>query len=242
MKTKLMGSALCFALSLFVASCATVPVQRQVPTLVPGLQIYEIKTMAEIEQWIIPDTLVLFDLDNTVFEVQDPVGHANFFHDMMKKYPAEEKKILSRVWDAIKKSDVKLIEPITPGLIKNFQDRKIAVMALTSRDLQLLPATLRQVKSLGIDFLKTSPIRQSRYFYDGILFASQNHPKGKALLAYLNGTGFTPKRIILIDDLQKNLVSVCQATGAIGLFYPLVENKRHLEWDEKEAERRWLSE
>ena len=47
------------------------------------------------------------------------------------------------------------------------------------------------------------------------------------------------KRIILVDDLEKNLVSVCAATGAIGLYYPLVDNKRHLECDEQEAERRF---
>lgn len=227
----------CLFLSIFLTSCVTVPVQK--PTLVPGLEIYEIKTMSEVEKWVIPGTLVLFDLDSTVFEVQDLVGHANFYHDMSTKHPGQETKILHKMWAAIKISDVKLVETITPKLIQNLQNKGVAVMALTSRDLSLIKATLRQVKSVGVDFSKTSPTHKSKYFQDGILFADKNYPKGKALLAYLKSTGFDAKRIILVDDLEKNLVSVCADTGAIGLYYPLVDNKRHLEWDEQEAERRF---
>lgn len=225
-------------LLLFAVSCATVQVPK--PALAP--EIHQIQTIADVEKWVIPETLVLFDLDNTIFESEDMVAHANFYHDMMKKYPDHGHKTLKKMWAAIKQSKVKLIEPITPQVIKNLQDRGIAVMALTARDMELVDATLRQVKSVGIDFSKTSPTRKSKYFHHGILFADNNFPKGPALLAYLEGTGFKPKRIILVDDLKKNLVSVGESIGAIGLYYPLVDNKRHLEWDEKEAERRWLSE
>lgn len=198
--------------------------------------------MTEVKKWVTPDTLVLFDLDNTVFECEDIIAHANFYHDVMKKRPEDSRKVLKKIWAAIKRSDVRLVEPITPQVIRDLQDRGIAVMALTSRDMELTEATLRQVKSLGIDFSKTSPTRKSKYFHHGILFADKNFPKGPALLAYLEGTGVKPKRIILVDDLKKNLESVGNSIGAIGLHYPLVDNKRHLEWDEKEAERLWLSE
>jgi hypothetical protein len=225
-------------LLLFAVSCATVQVKQPVV----GPEIHEIKTISEVKDWIVPDTLVIFDLDNTVFEAEDIVAHANFYHDMMKKYPEHGQKTLKKIWDAIKKSNFKLVEPITVEIIKDLQDQGVVVMALTSRDLELKEATLRQVKSAGIDFSKTSPKRESRYCHNGILFADDNFPKGPALLAYLAGTGFKPKRIILVDDLETNLISVGNTTGAIGLHYPLVDKKRHLEWDEKEAERRWLLE
>lgn len=221
----------------FLISCATVQVQQ--PS--KPYEIHQIQSMSEIEKWIIPDTLVLFDLDNTVFESTDIVGHANWFNDMIRKYPDQEEKILKRAWHAIDNSDVKLIEEITPQIISQLQNQGVKVMALTSRNLILLKATLRQLKSLKIDFSKTSPFEDSKYFHEGILFANNNYPKGKALLNYLKDVDFKPKRIILVDDLKKNLDSVCKTTGAIGLFYPLVDQKRHLEWDEKEAERRWLS-
>ncbi len=215
-------------LLLFAVSCVTVP------------KIHEIKTMSEVEKWIVPNTLVLFDLDNTIFEATDLVAHANFFNDMLKKYPGQREKTLQKTWGAIKKSDVKLIEPITPQVIRDLQNQGVAVMALTSRDMELLEPTLRQVKSVGIDFSKSCPKASSRYIHEGILFADDDYPKGPALLAYLKKANFRPSRIILVDDLKRNLDSVGRAAGAIGLYYPLVDKKRHLEWDEKEAERRWL--
>lgn len=225
-------------LLLFAISCATVQVQKPVPVS----EIYEISTISEIEKWIIPDTLILFDLDNTIFESTDVISHANWFNDMSHKYPNKIAEILKRNWAATQKSDVKLIEVLTPKIIRKLQDEGVRVMALTSRNMVLLEATLRQVKSTGIDFSRTSPHKNSTYFHEGILFSDNNYPKGEALNAYLKDINFKPKRIILVDDLKKNLESVCRATGAIGLYYPLVDKKRHLEWDEKEAERRWLSE
>ncbi|MBH2006780.1 MAG: DUF2608 domain-containing protein [Myxococcaceae bacterium] len=229
-------SALLFLL-LFAGSCATLQVKK--PVSEP--EIHEISSIKELENWIVPDTLVLFDLDNTLFESTDMVGHANWFNDMLKKYPDRQDEILKRSWGAIDRTDVRLIEEIAPKVIANLQKRGVSVMALTSRNLILLDATLRQVKSVGIDFSKTSHFEDSAYYHEGILFAHNNYPKGQALLNYLKDISFKPKRIILVDDLKKNLEDVCSVTGAIGLYYPIVDHKRHLEWDEKEAERRWLS-
>ncbi|MEI6805940.1 MAG: DUF2608 domain-containing protein [Myxococcaceae bacterium] len=225
-------------LLLLAVSCATVQVQKPVPVS----EIHEISTMSEIEKWIIPDTLLLFDLDNTIFESTDIISHANWYNDMSKKYPNKITEILKRNWAATQKSDVKLIEKSTPELIKKLQDQGVRIMAFTSRNMVLLDATLRQIKSVGIDFSRTSPYEDSIHFHDGILFADNGYPKGEALRAYLKDIDFNPKRIILVDDLKKNLESVCKATRAIGLYYPLVDKKRPQEWDEKEAERRWLSE
>ncbi len=198
--------------------------------------------MSEIEKWIVPNTLVIFDLDNTLFEANNSVvAHANWFHDMLRRYPNEEKKILDKAWKAIAKADYKPVEEITPKLIKKWQEQGIAVMALTSRNMVLREPTLRQVKQVGVDFSVTSPkrVKPSKFFQEGILFADVNYPKGLALKKYLEEANFKPARIILVDDLKKNLTSVCVETGAIGLYYPLVDNKRHLEWDEVEAERHW---
>ncbi|MES2504419.1 MAG: DUF2608 domain-containing protein [Myxococcota bacterium] len=229
---------------LFAVSCATVPKQELAGRAHPSLEIYQISSMADVEKWIVPDTLILLDLDNTLFEAKkgNMKAHANWFHDLLKKYPTERQKILQHHRAAIKTAEYQPVESITPELIKDWQNRGIAVMALTSRNMVLVEATLRQVKSVGVDFSLTSPRRKekSRYFQQGILFANNQFPKGEALTAYLKETGFVPKRIILVDDLLPNLESVCKSTGAIGLFYPLVDDKRPTEWDEKEVERSWL--
>lgn len=229
---------------LLAISCATTSASRAVSRIDETHEIYEIKSMSEVGQWIIPETLVIFDLDNTLFESKSIVAHANWFHDILKKYPDQEKKILKKAWKAIKMAEYKPVEAMTPDLIKSWQNKGIHIMALTSRDLEVLEPTLRQVKSIGVDFSKTVPRRQkkSKYLYEGILFANNNYPKGEALKSFLEDSDFKPQRIILIDDLKNNLFSVCKVMGAIGLYYPLVDKKRYLEWNEKEAEQLWLLE
>ena len=222
-------------LLLLVVSCATVKLSGRPD----GLEIHEIQSIVELEQWVVPDTLVLFDLDNTVFEVTDPVGNALFYNYLMKAHSGEEYKALPRIWAVLQKSDVRPVESRTVETIQKLQDRGVRLMAFTARDLTVLDATLRQVKSLGIDFSRTALKRHSKYVHEGILFATMRTSKGDALKAYLDGADFQPKRIVLIDDLEKNLVSVCKITGAIGLYYPVIEKRG--EWDEKEAKRRWLS-
>ena len=227
---------------LLFSSCATTKIHDSAQQARPSFEMHEIESMVDVEKWIAPGVLVIFDLDNTLFESKDTIAHANWFHDMLKKHPDEEKKILRMAWDAINVADYEPVEEITPNLIRSWQDRGIAVMALTSRDLVIQEATLRQVRQVGVDFSKTSPVRkrESKYLHQGILFASSNYPKGYALQKYLAESHFQPTRIILIDDLKKNLKSVGEAMGAVGLYYPLVDNKRHLEWDEANAEQLWL--
>ena len=226
---------------LCLISCATSQTGIKHQQSAEELNIYEIQNMADVERWIIPGTLVLFDLDNTVFEVQDPVGNALFYEHMFGLYPTEQPKILRMAWDAIKKSNVQLVEKETHQIISNLQERGIAVMALTARDLLLREATFRQLKSINIDFRKTAPTGDIRspFFHDGVLFSSPLFPKGQSILNYLATTDFEPTRIIMIDDVKRNLTSICEKTCGIGLWYPLITRRGG--WNQKEAERRWLS-
>lgn len=202
-------------------------------------RIHQIKSISEINSWVIPGALVLFDLDNTVFESESVLGHANWYHDQIKKHPEERHKVLARSRKGIMNSSVKPVEEITVDLIKNLQSRGIHVMAFTARNMVVAEVTIKQVASIGLDFSLTSLTGDSKYVRQGILFAHDDIDKGDALAAFLRKSPRQPQRIILADDVLHNLESVCKTTDAIGLHYTIVEEKRDTHWDEKESDRLW---
>lgn len=112
-------------------------------------------------------------------------------------------------------TDVKPVEPQVVTLIHSFQEKKIAVMAITARSPHFSHRTIEQLASIGIDFSKTALIKEQHEkwlpegasYQQGVLFCGI-HDKGLALAALLAATGFNPTKIICIDDRLKNLNAV----------------------------------
>ncbi len=236
---------------LFLQSCVTSP---QIASF-PDAKIVEISSMAELKAFVRSETLVLFDLDHTVFEGAQIYGHANWFYgviDEAKKEgisPDETIKKIFPVWlRSQERASMKPVEALTPALIKDLQARGIKVMGLTARQTPLIPATLRQLAELDIDFRKTSlnpaifgdkEFAAPVAFSNGILFTSEFVKKSAVLKAYLDRIAFRPQHIVFVDDSKKHvedLVQTFQAMGLSisGLHYPIVEARRSA-WDQNEA-------
>jgi hypothetical protein len=190
----------------------------------------EIKSISELGQYVDENTLVIFDLDNTIFEATRHDCHADRFYDEVKS--GTTKKDAYEKWAKSQEScPVKLVENEIRGEITKLREMGAQVMALTARGHDLMGATYKQLRGLEIEFGEKAIDYLSKdiVFAFGILFVSPFYPKGPALLEFLNWNGFSPSKIVFVDDLVENIVSLegtLPHVEFIGLHYPLVQNSR----------------
>jgi len=201
----------------------TVPLISLFISLLAFAEIREIKSMAEAGPFLTQDTLVIFDLDNTVFEPVQTLGSDQFFSHLVKKAEAQGVQNQVAVNMALAQSTpiqpvtkVRAVEAFTPLLVANLQRQKISVLALTARPPQWSQGTLQQVASLGINFSRTAPQMNSALFHNGfythgVLFLPAGAEKGKVLIQFLKQAHLNPSRVLFIDDKVHNVQSVDMA-------------------------------
>lgn len=225
----------------------------QIAVAAPVQTIY---SMQEVEQYVDRNTLVLFDLDNTLFEGKvNAYGHANWFNDYLEEGMAigiDKRKIIEKCYPhwvlSQYRTEVKPVEEITPSLIKRLQTQGIMVLGLTSRQMALAQRTLEQIKSLDITFIHPSlpaepigiTIKAPTLMQEGVIFCSDYLDKGTVLKTYLKMLGWTPKKLLIVDDGLSNLHSILQAFNdksveVVALHYPLVENRKKHSWYKQQA-------
>jgi hypothetical protein len=223
--------------------------------LAESAAIHTINSMQEIKQYIDKDTLILLDLDHTVFEAKNyGYGHANWFYDRIEKAKGlgvDEattiRKIFPHWLHSQKTAQVKPVEAITPALIKQLKAEGYFVMGLTSRQVPLVDITIDQLKTIGIDFRsKRLPIEVISMDFSaptqmkaGILFCSEYNNKGDVLHAYLDKLKIAPKKVLIVDDSMRNIKSVIHSYSpqavVTGLYYPLVADYKKQHWDPEHA-------
>jgi len=224
----------------------------------PGVcrsEILELPSMTNLENYIDDDTLVAFNLDNTVFECETCWGHAHWFNYNIKEAvqrgvdkDAAIQQFFPRYIKAQKNCKLKLVESCTNDVIKKLQQQGLHVMGLTQRQPCLALTTVKQLATFDIDFQRsamsdTNMIIQgtcaSKYI-EGILFIGNNEDKGIVLKAFLSEVGVIPKKIVFIDDNLHCLTSVQAVFEPIGvkvkgLHYRVIE-KRPNTWNPEIAD------
>lgn len=207
-------------------------------------EIIEIKNMRELIPYLKPETLVIFDLDNTLLEPAQELGNDQWFRQQLKKYEASGvkkeialRKVLNE-WSAIQHlTEVKLVEPGSDALVRNLQQKGFVVVGLTTRALEVASRTIEQLQSIGIDLSVTAPTKQEIFFMNGlgvlfrqgVLFTADTH-KGNALEKFLAATHYKPKAIVFINDKASHLEpceEFCQRAQIpfIGLRYGYLDEK-----------------
>src|SRR5271156_4602935 len=123
-------------------------------------RIIETTQIAEVIPFVDEETWFLIDLDNTLFEGKQALGHTEWFYDKAYEKMRNQGVTLEEAtrecypeWIEIqKRCEVKPIEDsFVPSLIL-LQNRGVVIMGLTHRQPSLTDATLRQVNSLGFNF------------------------------------------------------------------------------------------
>jgi FMN phosphatase YigB (HAD superfamily) len=189
-------------------------------------QIIETKTLKDVLNKTDKKTLVVLDIDNTILEPRAPRATDQWFSAMVEHaksigydYPGAVAAVLPMYYQAHATSRVHLVEPCGAVVIKDLCKKSLAVIALSSRSLDMIPHTKRQFSQLGINFT-VSGIGRVRTefslhyglvkFLEGVTYCG-NNDKGQALLALLDRLNLNPKKIVFVDDKEKNLVTVKQA-------------------------------
>ena len=191
------------------------------------------------------DTLVAFDLDNTLITGMQQLGSYVWF---VEETMALKKNGLSthqandlavpcflKLQDHL---DTTLTEPNVPQVLRDLQKKGAKIVGLTARRKELDEVTFSKIKELDIhfdndyllkkDFTQPYPVK----YKDGVLFAHDKNNKGVVLLEFLEN--IKPKhkfkKIIFVDDVMKNVENVKVAMETtdyefIGLYYDRLNYK-----------------
>lgn len=195
--------------------------------------IIETDILADIRNYIEKDTLVLFDIDNTLAHPVGTIGSDEWFGNMVKMHQSQGKNFIEAInlvlpiyHEVELQIPLQLIEQTTPQPLRDLQQEGYDVMALTARSLPLVNRTISQLADINIDFSHnhigpTYAIRQAPHIYmykRGILFSGDNN-KGEALIDFLDSCEIAPIKVVFIDDKMKNLHAVEAAVEARGIKF-----------------------
>jgi len=195
-------------------------------------EIHEIKSMKEITSYITPQTLLVFDLDNTVVEPVQTLGSDQWFEYMVQGFEksgltkdvAVQKSII--FWNEIAHhTKIRPVEAITPFIIRQAQAAGIPVLGLTARHATSAGETERQLASIGVNF-KLRPVYslplpgsnlESAFYRNGIMYVGPTLTKGAALAQLFNQLRLRPGRVVFVDDKVKHTQTVDASLTALGI-------------------------
>ena len=196
-------------------------------------EIREVQTMVAALAEVDADTLLLFDLDNTIMRTPQYLGSDHFFDELVSKALTaggameQAVKDARNIWVAIQRKTATIaVEDTTPNLIKQLQDRGFLPLGFTARPLDIEEATRKQLLAIGVDFA-TRPFRQSEplivtsgddngRYSGGILYGGFKNSKGPLLVDFLKQLDLHPRKVVFVDDKLKNVKSVDEALTTRG--------------------------
>lgn len=196
-------------------------------------EVREIKSIEEIGEVLNdPHTLVVFDIDNTVIK---PIGSWGsdqcyyFLVDYLKeRYQISEQEAhhqAEKIWN-MAQWDIRTmaVEAMTAPLITKLQGNKTHVFALTARTYSIADVTRKQLLDNAIDFTLSAPpsagtlrVNASAVYEQGILYQGEGNDKGQTLVDFIKLMDLKPRKIIFIDDKEKNTHNVHKALEELGI-------------------------
>ncbi len=206
------------------------------------VKILDTDKMEELMSHVDKDTLVVFDIDNTILSPAQELGTDQWFYYYWNKHieaGIEKNEALAKVlslWSRIQlNTEVEAIEKQTPSIIRELQNNDVKVIGLTTRHITLAYCTLGQLNALNIN-MKNNPLLTTNLsldtdypsnYIEGVLFSGGSH-KGEALKTLFKRLGFEPKKIIFINDKEKYLhevAAIVDEVDYIGIRYGAVDDK-----------------
>ena len=188
--------------------------------------------MAEIVPELTPETLLVFDIDNTLVEPVGNIGSDQWYYYLLKAYKrdclnctdSEAEALAGKTWTkTLETVQVKPVETLTPGLVNDQQKRGLKIMALTARGSEDAAATFKQLKEIGVD-LTASAVRKedlatehNGLFSRGVFFVGDGPDKGKTLVSFLKKIGLRPAKVVFADDKPHHAKNVDAALTAAGI-------------------------
>lgn len=212
-----------YSVMMFLVFCANL-----------SASIVECQRLREILPLVEDDTLVVFNINNVLTVSSQDAGSTPWAEENINRLIVEKKipkphatNLFIPLWhEILVVTDVELFDPDAEAIVRYLQDNGIKTMALTNRYTEMAYSTHRNLRSVGIDFAKNPPFPEdcpidkadspSKYI-EGIIFNGLINIKGNTLAAFLKQIGYTPKKIIYIEDKAKHLAQVEQSIAALGI-------------------------
>lgn len=170
----------------------------------------KISQIKDIEKEIDSNTLIAFDLDNTLITSSTYYGSINWEDKIILRLindgmsPQEAIEAASKIWRKAQfEITIKLIEEESFNFIHKWKQNS-TVIGLTKRSFEIKDLTFENLKSNNITF---SPFYDHNldYFHEGILFCA-NYQKSFLLESFIDKVLIEkPKKIIVVDDKKENL-------------------------------------
>jgi len=197
-------------------------------------KIVETTQIKDVIPLIDEDTWFLVDLDNTLFEGKQALGHTEWFYDKanvkIRNGMTLEEATRECYPEWIEVQKVCAVKPVEEAFIPAIillQHRGIVVMGLTHRQPSIADSTVRQVKSLGFTFAPSAPVKNvfpvpsdtPTLYSQGILFTGEYNKKGEIFVRFLSLINQKPKKVVFIDDKRKHVEEVERALVQQGIEY-----------------------
>jgi Protein of unknown function (DUF2608) len=150
-------------------------------------EIVEVQHFEEIISYVTKDTLIIFDIDDTLLIPSQMLGCDEWFRYRLEKHRKEgmlpkdalEKSLAE--WEGIRQfTKMEMVEPGSDGFVHTLQAQGFCVMGLTTQRLALATRTAQQLKAHQIDLSLTAPQKEHYFlvrghdvlYRSGILFTS----------------------------------------------------------------------
>jgi hypothetical protein len=205
-----------------------------VTALLAHAKIIETDSFEYIFNAVDQDTLVVFDIDNTLARTETEFGSDEWFSHLVSQKMMEGYDYFSAIYLVLPLAyyaqfnlPLQLTDPILVPLFRHLKTEHINSIGLTSRGLYLAERTYEQLKNIGIVFVINhlyknefilQPLSHPCLYKYHIIFCGNNN-KGEALLLFLSTINYYPKKIIFIDDKMSHVHAVEQALQTTTIEY-----------------------
>ncbi|MCB1136727.1 MAG: DUF2608 domain-containing protein [Chlamydiia bacterium] len=190
--------------------------------------------LSDVLDTVDAQTLVIFDIDNTLIETKQTLGSDQWFNQTLERrlkagqdFDEALQEVLNLWWRIIQVSDFRTVETSTAEVVFEAQERAAAVIGLTSRGPELKEQTHQALRSLDLN-LARAPIGtgfgevkgfQGPCYWDGVFFCD-GKPKGKVLQTVMDEIrALGVSKVIFVDDTARHIHSVEQLIEGEGLDY-----------------------
>lgn len=220
--------------------------------------ILEMEHLRDIRCHIDPETIVVFDIDNTLLEAEDHLGSVAWGDFIARELESkgiskeEAQEVVSIFWRTVQPHiQVKAVDGEAGQIIHEMQDQKVKVMCLTARMPQELLCTLKQLDAIGVNIQETAPVADSAemifnrkaLYSNGILFATPFNKKSEVFISFLKINKLPYKRVIFVDDKQSHVLDLQEALEREGIDCVAIRfagaDNRVKQFDPVAAELQW---
>ena len=231
------------------------------PFVIKG-EVIESAHIADVAKFIDAKTWVLVDLDNTLFEASQAIGHVNWYYDeivkLLQNGMSKEEAVNKFYPEWLKVQEtgaIQVIEDEFIPLMILLQQQGIVVMGLTHRLPIAAQTTIRQINSIGFDFTPTAPTQETfsleaKYptlYLQGVLFVNDFNSKGDVFTSFLSKIGKRPEKVVFIDDKKANVEDLEKSLQQLnvdymGIYYTAQTEKAPIYSQEKAEKERKVME